>query len=125
MARAIQPIDIEGQVVWVEIDDLPVQATFAETGHTGKGKFDKTSATGEIAEAATDAIKKANISSTLKVVLQPIRSALAEFKAEEFSIEFTLGFKAGGGVFIASGEANAQLKVSAKFKPTGESPSKG
>lgn len=112
MSRVIQQIEIEGNTVWVEMEDLPV--TMPKTG-----KFADTASPGDVAQGAVEAIKRVDISSTLNAIVAPIKNGLAGFKPDEVNVELTLGFKADVGVFVASGEANAQIKVSAKWKSSG------
>lgn len=108
MTRQIEQIEINGQTVWVEVESVsPV------VGHpTRRGRFAETSA----ATATADALKKIDVASTLEAVVSPVKTALDAFKPDEVSLELTLGFKADIGVFVASGEANAQLKVNVKWK---------
>lgn len=108
MTRQIEQIEINGQTVWVEVESVsPVVA-----GTAGGSEFSETSA----ATATADALKKVDVASTLAAVVSPVKGALDTFKPDEVSLELTLGFKADIGVFVASGEANAQLKVNVKWK---------
>jgi hypothetical protein len=117
MPRVIQPIQIEGQTVWVEVEDVVVQPR-KSASTSGDARFADTASPGSIPRGAVDAIEQADISSTLNAVIGPVKKALESFKPDEVNVELTLGFKAEVGVFVASGEANAQIKVSAKWKPT-------
>lgn len=111
MTRQIEQIEINGQTVWMEVESVsPVVA-----GKAGGGEFSDTSA----ATATADALKKVDVASTLAAVVSPVKDALDSFKPDEVSLELTLGFKADIGVFVASGEANAQLKVNVKWKSKG------
>lgn len=109
MARSIEQVEINGQAVWVEVESIPPVVVGAST--EGE-RFSDTSAT----TVTSDALKKVDVASTLAAVVSPVRDALDTFKPDEVSLELTLGFKADIGVFVASGEANAQLKVSVKWK---------
>lgn len=112
MARSIQQIDIDGHKVWVEMEAIPAQPPAVV------GKFADTSNNKGVAGAAVDALQKVDIAETLQAVLGPVQAALTKVRPEEISVEISLGFKADIGVFIASGEASAQVKVSAKWKPS-------
>ena len=52
-------------------------------------------------------------------ITEQVKEALSAHQPEEWGVEFNIGFKAKGGIpVIASGEANAALKVTAKWKKT-------
>ena len=112
MNNTVQQINLGGTLVWVEVSDI---------GRTSAGAdpFDRTSAgAGEMAEQASQQLAKADIGPTLLAVFEPVHRALAGTGPEEVSVELSIGIKGGIGFFIASGEANASLKVSAKWKLT-------
>lgn len=108
MTRQIEQMDINGQTVWVEVESV----SQVVAGKPGGGEFAETGAD----SVPANALKKVDVASTLAAVVSPIRDALETFKPDEVSLELTLGFKADIGVFVASGEANAQLKVNVKWK---------
>lgn len=112
----IQQFEIDGQNVWVEVADVPVS-----TPSQRSDDFVNTTAGSGPASAVAKAVEKADISATLKTVVGSVQQAMAALKPDEINVELTLGFKADVGVFIASGEANAQVKVSAKWKPAAAS----
>ena len=108
MARRIEQMEIDGRMVWVEVESVaPVAGS-----PTANSRFAETSA----ATATADALKKVDVASTLEAVVSPVKHALDVFRPDEVSLELTLGFKADIGVFVASGEANAQLTVNVKWK---------
>lgn len=113
---SIQQFEIDGQKVWVEVADVSVS-----NPSPGRERFANTSAGSSPASAVAKAVEKADISATLKTVVGSVQHAMAALKPDEINVELTLGFKADVGVFIASGEANAQVKVSAKWKPAAAS----
>ncbi|GEM_PF-1492590 len=113
MARNIQQIEIDGQAVWVEVEDVVI----SPPARQGDNRFANTSS-GGASDVVAKAVEKVDLSTTLKAVIGPVQKALSVFKPDELNVELTLGFKADVGVFIASGEANAQVKVSAKWKPS-------
>ena len=110
MSGRLHQIDIGGQLVWVEMQDAVATPAQADR------RFEATSA-GSLVQSATAAVTSVDLAPTLHAVVGQVRAALASFAAEEISVELALGFKADIGVFIASGEASAQIKVSAKWKP--------
>jgi len=109
MARSVQQVIIGGKELWVEVEDIPVQAK--------PGKFRPTSAGGNAAKAAVEKIRQADVAETVGAIFESIQAGLAKVRPEEFSIELSLGLKADVGVFVASSEASAQVKVTAKWKP--------
>lgn len=110
MSRSIHKIEIDGQAVWVEMEEVPLARSAAP-------KFADTSAPRELGTTAVEAIRKMDVAQTLGAVVAPVRDALSRFQPEEVTIELSLGFKADVGVFVASGEASALVKVTAKLKP--------
>lgn len=106
MSRTMQQFEIDGQRIWVEVEDVRVAAA---------GKFRHTARSA--GEKLVAMITQAVISATLGALIGPVRAALKSFKPDEVNVELSLGFRAEVGVFVASSEANAQVKVSAKWKP--------
>lgn len=114
MSRTLQQVEIEGQAIWVEVTDINLANP--RTADLWAGKFSNTATRGA-AEQVAETIIKVDLSATLAAVIGPVKTALEKFRPDEVNVELTLGFKGEVGVFIASGEANAQVKVSAKWKP--------
>ncbi len=110
MSNTLQQINLGGTLVWVEVSDI---------GHASAGSdpFERTSAgAGDLAEQASQQLAKADIGPTLQAVFEPVHRALSGTGPQEVTVELSIGIKGGLGFFIASGEANASLKVSAKWK---------
>jgi len=107
MSRTMQQFEIDGQRIWVEVEDVPITAT---------SKFSNTAAGGGAELAAT--VTSVDLSATLRALIGPVRAALESFKPDEVSVELSLGLAGKVGVFVASSEASAQIKISAKWKPT-------
>ena len=116
MSRMMQQVETDGQRIWVEVDDILVASTGAPA--LSGGKFSNTATNAGNAEDIAQTITRVDLSATLGAVIGPAKAALERFKPDEVNLELTLGFKAEIGVFVASGEANAQVKVSAKWKPS-------
>ncbi|PTT76034.1 hypothetical protein DBR42_27660 [Pelomonas sp. HMWF004] len=108
MTTHLQSFEIDGQTVWVEVDDLTV------TSPT-RSKTEKTDA-GSAASGALAKIESLDIAKTLKAIVSPVRSALDAAKPDEISVEVSLGIKGEVGVFVAKSEGNASIKVTAKWK---------
>ncbi len=103
----LQKLEIDGKTIFVEVADLapPAQASRG-------GRFENTSATSNAAAA----LLQVNFTETLQSILKPVYNALEAAKPDEANVEFTLGFGVKGDLFIAKGEGNASLKISAKWK---------
>ena len=114
MSRTLEKIDIGGQTIWIETD-----AVTPATHNLTIGKYANTDATGAT-QRTVDIIEEVDIDTTIRSVVDKVHGALlaagGAIKPDEFAIDFSLGLKAGVGAFIASGEINAQIKVSAKWK---------
>lgn len=110
MASTLQQIDIGGQPVWIEVTNIPVSASLDKPG-----RFADTSAVGSAQDAA-NLVGKVNFSETLNAVVGPVYAALKTMAPEEATVELSLGIKGEVGVFVASSEATASIKVSAKWK---------
>ncbi|MEF8758733.1 MAG: CU044_2847 family protein [Candidatus Accumulibacter sp. UW25] len=108
MARTLQQIEIDQQLIWVEVTDIDLAPR-----RMADSSGDEFSNTSNVSEA----LKKVDLAATLAAVIGPVKVALEEFRPDEVNLELALGFKGGIGVFVASGEANAQIKVSVKWKP--------
>jgi Trypsin-co-occurring domain 1 len=110
MANMLKRIDIDGQSVWVEVTDMPVSR-----GPDKQERFADTSAVESVQDAAS-LVGKVNFSETLNAVVGPVYAALQSMAPEEATVELSLGIKGEVGIFVASSEATASIKVSAKWK---------
>ena len=113
MAASIRPLNVNGTTIWVEVEDTVVQPPTRSTTTRGGGTVDTSS---EAAQIAADGLTKVDIAATLQAILQPVHQALQASKPDEVSVELSLGLKGEIGVFVAKGEGNASLKVTAKWK---------
>lgn len=105
---ALREITLGDQAILVEVADLEVEGQ--APGGAGEG-FEYTSLSGEVGDV------KDRIYQLVKTLAAPIREALKDAAADEWSLKVCLGFKGQTGLpFIASGEANAAVKVTAKWK---------
>lgn len=109
MSSTLQQFEIDGQSIWVEVEDLRIAGT-------SPSKFSETANTAGETLAAT--VTLVDLSTTLRALIGPVKAALEKFSPDEVNVELSLGLTGKVGVFVASSEANAQIKVSAKWKPT-------
>lgn len=108
MGIKLEPIEVGGSTIWVEVEDIAA-ASAAPDGKTAKTR-------GTSAAPALDTLAKVDIASTLNAIIQPVHDALKAAGPQEVSVELSLGLKGEVGVFVAKSEANASLKVTAKWK---------
>ena len=80
-----------------------------------QNKFANTSAQGS-AQNAVEAVGKIDFNRTLSAIVTPIHTALRAMAPEEVSVELGLGIKGEVGIFVASSEGNASVKITAKWK---------
>ncbi len=109
MSATLQPIDVNGTVIWVEVADTPVVRPLA-----AGGKFAETSAQ-DAAGSVVAAVGTVDIAKTLDTLVTPIHQGLAKLAPDEVTIELAIGIKGEVGVFVASSEANASVKITAKW----------
>lgn len=114
MSTAMKPITIDGVQVYVEVDELDGVAGLPATGGTGGGirrGIEPTSVASKIADVGD------SLRSTIKAVVGPVQSALKDLPPDEWTMELNIGFKGEAGVpCITKGEANASVKLTAKWK---------
>ena len=109
MATRLQALVLGGRTVWVEVADIEPEAG------TG-GKTTRTSSPGAPgAQAAAQALAQVDLGSTLTAILTPVHDTLRRIGPNEVSVELSLGLKGEVGFFVAKGEGNAALKISAKW----------
>ncbi|MBL8300175.1 MAG: hypothetical protein JNN30_17690 [Rhodanobacteraceae bacterium] len=117
MATELQRLEIGGQTIWVEVGDSIRPAPGNQRSSTDGGIV-RTSAGGTALTAAAVVLAQADITHTLSALITPIHAALAQIRPEEVAVELSLGLKGEVGVFVAKSEANAALKITAKWKFT-------
>lgn len=106
----LEQFEIDGVRVWVEVADLT--ATVAPVS-----KVAKTSASGAApGSKVTEAVQSVDLAAPLKIVANSVHKALDSLQPDEVTTELSLGFKADVGVFVASSEASAQVKITMKWK---------
>lgn len=116
MSGTLQQILIDGQPVWVEVADVePAVGSgdqrFTRTATRGPG--------GGVNQMA-DVVTQADVAPLITAVAGPVRRSLEALSPQEITVEIAVGIKAGVGFFLANGEANASVKVTAKWKIDGK-----
>lgn len=102
----LRQVTLGGKTILVEIADLPV-----EGGAGPSERFENTSVREKVGDLAD------SIRDLVEVVTAPARAAFAGSQPEEWAIELNIGFKGESGLpFVAKGEANAAVKITAKWK---------
>lgn len=113
MTTTFQQVKVGRSQIWVEVEQQATPRPAAKG--PGSGKVTKTSAKGA-ADGALAAVSQADLASTLAAVVTPVHDALRGLAPQEVQVELSLGIRAELGVFIAKGEGNASLKVTARWK---------
>jgi hypothetical protein len=105
---ALREITLGGKKILVEVADLPVEGKpLAPEGE----RFENTSVPARVGDLAD------HIENLVAVLTAPVQAAFKGSKAEEWALEVNFGFKGETGLpFVAKGEANAAVKVTAKWK---------
>lgn len=105
--RVIQPLKFGEQTIYIEVSDV---------NELGKAepeddRYEQVNALDSVKEAGSQ------VHQTIKALSNTVQSALSDAKPSEWSLEINLGFKGKTGIpFIAEGEANGTVKVTAKWK---------
>ena len=111
--RKIQPLKFGEQTIYIEVSDVN------EFGKADaeKDRFEQVNAIDEIKESGSQ------VHGTIKALSETVQSALADAQPNEWSLEINLGFKGKSGIpFIAEGEANGSVKVTAKWNKSWHGP---
>jgi hypothetical protein len=103
---ALKQVSLGGKNIWIEVAELPVEGGVAQGD-----RFENTSVREKVGDLAD------SIRDLVEVVTAPARAAFEGSQAEEWAIELNIGFKGETGLpFVAKGEANAAVKITAKWK---------
>ena len=107
MTRTIQALKIGDQTIYVEVSEVDQQSA---AGVEDDGLED-VNALDDVVDAA------ASIRGAVSSLCETIQAALAENPPKEWTLELNLGFKGKGGIpFLAEGEANGAVKITAKWQ---------
>ncbi|MFG6488350.1 CU044_2847 family protein [Roseateles sp. BYS78W] len=123
----LRPVTMGGRTVWIESDEVvpapvasaPARVTVAPADANQPALTRTSSGGGATAPASVPgATELAQIGPTLEAVLEPIKASCLTLPGlSEVSVEVSLGFKGTVGFFVAKGEANGAVKVTAKWSP--------
>ena len=125
----LRPVTMGGRTVWIESDDAVPAPVVVAPVHVvpppdaNQPSLTRTSSGGGgggviVAASAPGAAELAQIGPTLEAVLEPIKASCLTLPGlSEVSVEVSLGFKGTVGFFVAKGEANGAVKVTAKWTP--------
>jgi hypothetical protein len=115
----IRPVKFGNDIVYIEVADAtpgqpePPVAGSAQP-HDGPPQRDYEVS---LVSAAGDLIDSAErVRTTVRTFLAPVAEAAKQAGPKEWTVELSIGFKGAAGIpFLASGEANAGIKVTAKW----------
>ncbi len=106
--RKIVPLKFGDDVIYMEVAEVEAQKGEKEDHESG---YEEVSATGDTLVDAGE-----RVTGTVRALTASVRQALEGAAPKEWSVEIMLGFKAGSGIpFIAEGEANGSVKITAKW----------
>lgn len=110
--RKIEALEFNGESIFIEVTEIEQVEGKAPSKKT-KGKkdgFEKAS-TEEDMIAAGERVR-----STISALAATIHQGLSKTSPSEWALEVNIGFKGKAGIpFIAEGEANGAVKVTAKW----------
>jgi hypothetical protein len=104
MTTRLQRVMLADKAIWIEVADSAVTDS----------RYQATTAK-EPADKAAEWARSVDLAPTLSGVVEPVREALKGLAPGEVTIEFSVGFKGEVGFFLAKGETNGTLKITAKW----------
>lgn len=117
MTTTTRLITIDGVQVYVEVEELSGESVMPAPTRGGAGTrrgIEPTAVAGKLTDVG-DSLRAA-----IKAVTGPVQAALKDLPPDEWSIELNIGFKGEAGLpCITKGEANASVKLTAKWKKAG------
>lgn len=115
--RKIAPVEINGKTIWIEIDQVDViQPKSVKSDHPSDLRNNATPV-GPVPDYIKD--KVASVGETLDAVVSSVEQSIDKLSPDEWSIELNLGFAGEKRIpYIAKGEMNGSIKVTAKWKKT-------
>jgi hypothetical protein len=108
--RRIEPFEFHGKTIYIEVTDAQLGLSVA----SGQGLPDDMEYTGlkDKAITAADAVRD-----TIAALAKTVHQGLGGLAPDEWKLEVNLGFKGKTGLpFVAEGETNGAVKVSATWK---------
>lgn len=107
MPRTIEPLKFGDETIYIEVSDVERHGV-ARQDEDG---LEDVNALDDIVDAAEQ------IRGTIKALAKTVQAALVESQPKEWTLEINLGFKGSAGIpFLAQGEANGAVKVTAKWQ---------
>ncbi len=122
MTRKISPIEINGKLVLIEVDDT-IEIILSESQENGiEDDFDGYDMVSKDDPNYFEKLKDkvADMSDLVSSVVGSVDKGMGAVKPDEWSIEFTVGYKAEKELKIpfisGKGEASGGIKITAKWK---------
>ena len=115
--RKISSIEINKKTIWIEVDQIDIIP--AESGK--KNHPSDLRKTAKPVGPAADYLKEkiASIGETLEAIVSEVDKGVDKFSPDEWSVEVNMGFAGEKRIpYIAKGEMNGSIKVTAKWKKT-------
>ncbi|OAI13508.1 MULTISPECIES: CU044_2847 family protein [Methylomonas] len=107
MSRTIEALKFGDETIYIEVSDVEARGGASH----GDKDLQDVNALDDIVDAAEQ------IRGTIKALAKTVQGALAESQPKEWTLEINLGFKGSAGIpFLAEGEANGAVKVTAKWQ---------
>lgn len=104
MASRLESMLLDGQTVWLEVEDVPSAAQ----------KTRKTSA--DAGAAPLSELTQTDLAGPLKAILASVHEGVKAVSPAEVTVELSFGLKGEVGFFVARSEGHAALKVTARWK---------
>lgn len=108
MTTRLQRVMLADKAIWIEVADSTITDSRYQVT-TAKEPAEKA------ADKAAEWARSVDLAPTLSGVVEPVREALKGLAPGEVTIEFSVGFKGEVGFFLAKGETNGTLKITAKW----------
>ena len=112
--RKIAPMEINGKVVMVEVEDVEIQELESSQAFTPANDLRESATPTGVTERVTEAV--ADAADTLQAVVGAIERGLDGLGPKEWTVEVSIGFAGEKKIpYLAKGSANSGIKVSAKW----------
>jgi hypothetical protein len=112
--RRIEPFEFRGKTIYIEVTEAQLDrepALLAGSGQELPDYLEPTAVKDKVI-AAGDIVRD-----TIAALAETVHQGLATLEPDEWKLEVNLGFKGKTGLpFVAEGEANGAVKVSATWK---------
>ena len=109
--RRIEPVEIDGETIWVEVADAQGGPVGSTTAAAGDG-FENTSLSGTARKLADAGLDK-----TIKSLAGIVKRGIEESAPQEWTLEFSVGIDGKSRVpFVAEAGVAGALKITATWK---------